>query len=107
MLLEGFEPTSVSAADDSGVRRERCTLTELVSGNHFSGGLNEAFKKASYSLVTYKIHNLNCCLCSWDFFYAKPGNNGFLCLFAWNSLTCIHNCRTPPTTRRSAGEEMF
>lgn len=51
MLLEGFEPTSVSAADDSGVRRERCTLTELVSGNHFSGGLNEAFIRLPIPLL--------------------------------------------------------
>lgn len=51
LLQEGFEPTSVLAADGSGVWRERCTLRDLVSGNHFSGGLNDAFKKASYSIV--------------------------------------------------------
>lgn len=41
-IVEGFDPTSVSLADESGMCKEYI-LRDLVSGNHFSGGLNEAF----------------------------------------------------------------
>lgn len=41
-IVEGFKPTSVSPADESGMCKEY-TPRDLVSGNHFSGGLNEAF----------------------------------------------------------------
>lgn len=50
-IVEGFEPTSVSPADERGVQKEQYTLRDLVSGNRFSGGLNEAFKKASFCLL--------------------------------------------------------
>lgn len=42
-IVEGFKAASVSPAD--GVLKTQCTLRDLVSGNHFSGGLNETFKK--------------------------------------------------------------
>ena len=47
-IVEVFEPTSLSPADESGVQKEQYMLRDLVSGGHFSGGLNEAFKKASF-----------------------------------------------------------
>lgn len=37
-IVEGFEAASVSPAD--GVLKAQRTLSDLVSGNHFSGGLN-------------------------------------------------------------------
>lgn len=50
-IVEGFEPTSVSLTDESGVQKEQYILRDLVSGNAFSGGLKEALKKASFSLL--------------------------------------------------------
>lgn len=47
----GFEATSVSPADQSGLWKEQYSLRDFVSGSHFSGGLNEEFKKASVSLL--------------------------------------------------------
>lgn len=50
-VVEGFEATSVSPADQSGLWKEQYSLRDFVSGSHFSGGLNEEFKKASVSLL--------------------------------------------------------
>lgn len=41
-VVERFEAASVCPAD--GVLKEQCTLRDLLSGNHFSAGLNKTFK---------------------------------------------------------------
>lgn len=57
-VIEGFEATSVSPADQSGLWKEQYSLRDLVSGSHFSGGLSEAFKKASFSLLLVRFITL-------------------------------------------------
>lgn len=50
-VVERFEATPVSPADQSGLWKERYSLRGLVSGSHFSGGLSETFKKSSFALL--------------------------------------------------------
>lgn len=71
-VVETFEPTSVSPADESGAWKEQCTLRDLVSGNHLSCGLNEAFKKASLSLLLTRFITQTAGSVHGTFFCKKP-----------------------------------
>lgn len=72
-VIEGFEATSVSPADQSGLWKEQYSLRDLVSGSHFSGGLSEAFKKASFSLLLVRFITLTAgSVYGTFFFYMEP-----------------------------------
>lgn len=83
-VVEGFEATSVSPADQSGLWKEQYSLRDLVSGSHFSGGLSEAFKKASFSLLLVRfitqtagsVHGI-------FFFLCEALKYGFLHVLTW------------------------
>lgn len=91
-IVEELEPTSVSPADESGMKKDQYTLRDLVSGNHFSGGLNEAFKKASFSLLLTRFITQTAGFVHETFFFflQEALKYGFLHLFTWILLSNLY-----------------
>lgn len=83
-VVERFEATSVSPADQSGVWKEQYSLRDLVSDSHFSGGLSEAFQKASFSFLLGRfITQTAGSIIGFFFFFHEALKYGFLHVLTW------------------------